>query len=93
MTDLNRSLFLLLTTLLLLGISTTFLAICNSLDGRSPLVITRDEASEVLELIPLIIHGASTQGERSNELGQSKRSLVESLLSKLSQHVLARLLD
>ena len=91
-TTITTSLFLFLSTLLLLGV-TAFITGVRRLDGSSALIVTRDESREVLELLPLVVHRAAAEGERANELGESQRPLLEALLSELGEHVLACLLD
>ena len=87
------SLLLLFTALLLLGVATAFVSVLGSLDCSTTLVVVRDEASEVLELFPLVFHGAATERKRTNELGKSQRALHKAFLSELGQHILASLFD
>ena len=93
MFDSASLLLLLFATLLFLGIATAVFSGLGRLDGRSALVVTTDEASEVLELFPLVVKSAAAQRERANELSQGERSLLEALLAELGQHVLASFLD
>ena len=60
---------------------------------RSPFVITRDHVCELLELFPLVIHGAATERKWANELSDGQWALIKSVLSEVSEDLFARLLD
>lgn len=77
------SLLLLFTALLLLRVAAAFLSVLGGLDCSTTLVVVCDETSEVLELFPLVFHGAATERKRTNELGKSQGTLHKAFLSEL----------
>ena len=84
---------LLFATLLCLRIATTFFTILSCLDRRSSFIVSRNEASEVLEFLPLVIHCAATERKWSNEFRHSERALLDALFAVLCQHPVTSLFD